>query len=240
MNSLDMKKIITTLTLTAAPLLFLPSVNAQNLIQKAKAGIESAAGIVKDAVEEEKPTAGNAAIQAALDKIKEDIRKSSAILNEASKPDAEKLKEFDKMIGEIDNVLKISQEGGEYERLIDTAYKKNKEKLSLMKNKSNDTALSASQRAAYERKMPQFEETIEGLGNNRIKLIRISNDLKKQRDQIAQSKQFYIDMISIDELAEANKSVESVNSSMQILVDKIEELGEVGSDIQSPSGPAVQ
>jgi hypothetical protein len=235
-----MKKIFKTLLITSVIPASIVSADAQGIIQKAEEVIESAAGMVKDAVEDEKPAAGNAAIQAALDKIKEDIRKSTAILNEASKPDAEKLKEFDKMIGEIDNVLKISQEGGEYERLIDAAYKKNKEKLSLMKNKSNDTSLSASQRAAYERKMPQFEETIEGLGNNRIKLIRISNDLKKQRDQIAQSKQFYIDMISIDELAEANKSVESVNASMQILVDKIEELGEVGSDIQSPSGPAVQ
>jgi hypothetical protein len=109
-----------------------------------------------------------------------------------------------------------------------------------MKNKSNDTSLSTNQRAAYEKKMPQFEEAIESLGNNRIKLIRISNDLKKQRDQIAQSKQFYIDMISIDELAEANKSVESVNSSMQILVDKIEELGEVGTELNSTSGPALR
>jgi hypothetical protein len=235
-----MKKLVATLAITSTPFLILPTAHAQGWVQKAKAGIESAAGVIEEAVGEEKPTGGNAAIQAALDKIKEDIRKSTEILNQASKPDAEKLQEFDKMIGEIDNVLKISQEGGEYEQLIDSAYKKNKEKLSLMKNKSNDTSLSASQRAAYERKMPQFEETIEGLGNNRIKLIRISNDLKKQRDQIAQSKQFYIDMISIDELAEANKSVESVNSSMQILVNKIEELGEVGSEINSTGGPALR
>ena len=235
-----MKKSIISPLIIATAIIALPTANAQNLIQKAKAGIESASGAVKEAVGAEQPNGGNAAIQAALDKIKEDIRKSTEILNQASKPNEEKLKEFDKVVSDIDNVLKISQEGGEYERLIDNAHKKNKEKLSLMKNKSNDASLTANQRAAYEKKMPQFEATIEGLGNNRIKLIRISNDLKKQRDQIAQSKQFYIDMISIDELAEANKSVESVNNSMQVLVNKIEELGEVGSDIQSTSGPALK
>jgi hypothetical protein len=236
-----MKKIILPTLIITTSLASLPMANAQNWVQKAKSGIESAAGVVKEAVgDEEQPSGGNAAIQAALDKIKQDIRKSSEILNQASKPNEEKLKEFDNMVAQIDDILKVSQEGGEYDKLIDDTYKKNKEKLSLMKNKSNDTSLTANQRAAYEKKMPQFEGTIESLGNNRIKLIRISNDLKKQRDQIAQSKQFYIDMISIDELAEANKSVENVNSSMQVLVDKIQELGEVGSQINSTSGPALK
>jgi hypothetical protein len=236
-----MKKIILPTLIITTSLASLPMANAQNWVQKAKSGIESAAGAVKEAVgDEEQPSGGNAAIQAALDKIKQDIRKSSEILNQASKPNEEKLKEFDNMVAQIDDILKVSQEGGEYDKLIDDTHKKNKEKLSLMKNKSNDTSLTPNQRATYEKKMPQFEGTIESLGNNRIKLIRISNDLKKQRDQISQSKQFYIDMISIDELAEANKSVESVNSSMQVLVDKIQELGEVGSQINSTSGPALK
>ena len=232
-----MKKSFISALIIATPIVALPTANAQKLLQKAKAGIESAAGAVKEAVNEEQPSGGNAAIQAALDKIKQDIRKSSEILNQASKPNEEKLKEFDKMVVQIDDILKVSQEGGEYDKLIDDTFKKNKEKLNLMKNKSNDPSLTANQRAAYEKKMPQFEGTIELLGNNRIKLIRISNDLKKQRDQIAQSKQFYIDMISIDELAEANKSVENVNTSMQVLVDKIQELGELGSQINSTSEP---
>jgi len=235
-----MKKSFISALIIATPIVALPTANAQNLIQKAKAGIESAAGAVRETVNDQQPNGGNAAIQAALDKIKQDIRKSSEILNQASKPNEEKLKEFDKMVAQIDDILKVSQEGGEYDKLIDDTFKKNKEKLTLMKNKSNDPSLTTNQRAAYEKKMPQFEATIESLGNNRIKLIRISNDLKKQRDQIAQSKQFYIDMISIDELAEANKSVENVNSSMQVLVDKIQELGELGSQINSTSGPALK
>jgi hypothetical protein len=237
----SMKKSFLITAIITTSVATLATSNAQSLTQKAKEALGNAAGAIKEATTDEKPSnSGNAAIQAALDKIKEDIRKSSQILNQASKPNEEKLKEFDKMVGQIDDILKVSQEGGEYDKLIDDTYKKNKEKLALMKNKSNDTSLTANQRAAYEKKMPQFEATIESLGNNRIKLIRISNDLKKQREQIAQSKQFYVDMISIDELAEANKSVESVNSSMQVLVDKIQELGEVGSQLNQTSGPALK
>jgi hypothetical protein len=232
--------IITPLIVTSSVLIIASGANAQNLLQKAKAGIESAAGIVQEAVAEEKPSSGNAAIQAALDEIKKNITTSTQLLNETAKPDAEKIKEFDKMVADIDSVLAISQEGGEYEKLIDQSVKKNKDKLSMMKSKANDPSLPVDQRAAYERKMPVFEQTLESLGNNRLKLIRISNDLKKQRETIATSKQFYIDMIAIDDLVEANKSVENVNASMQTLVQKIEELGEVGTELTAPSGPAAR
>jgi hypothetical protein len=232
--------LITPLIVTSSVLIIASGANAQNLLQKAKAGIESAAGIVQEAVAEEKPSTGNAAIQAALDEIKKNITKSTELLNQTTKPDEEKIKEFDKMVSDIDGVLAFSQEGGEYEKLINDSVAKNKEKLALMKSKANNPSLPVNQRAAYERKMPILEQTLESLGNNRIKLIRISNDLKKQRENIVQSKQFYIDMVSIDDLVEANRSVENVNASMQTLFEKIEELGEVGTEITAPSGPAAR
>jgi hypothetical protein len=236
-----MKKIILSTLIITTSLASLPMANAQNLMQKAKAGIESATGAVKQAVGEEKSSgAGSAAIREALDQIKLNIADSTKKLEITSKPNEEKMKEMDSIIADIDGVLAMSGEGGEYEKLIQKSVTANKEKLSQMKAYANNPSIPAAQRAVIERKIPQFESTLTTLGENRVALVRISNDLKKQRDQVAKSKELYMFLVSLGDLEEANNSVSAVNQSMTVLMKKLEELSELTPDLESKAGPALQ
>ena len=67
------------------------------------------------------------------------------------------MKEMDSIIADIDGVLAMSGEGGEYEKLIQKSVTANKEKLSQMKAYANNPSIPAAQRAVIERKIPQFE-----------------------------------------------------------------------------------
>ena len=53
-----MKKIILPTLIITTSLASLPMANAQNWVQKAKSGIESAAGVVKEAVGDEEQPSG--------------------------------------------------------------------------------------------------------------------------------------------------------------------------------------
>jgi hypothetical protein len=109
-----------------------------------------------------------------------------------------------------------------------------------MKAYANNPSIPAAQRAVIERKIPQFESTLTTLGENRVALVRISNDLKKQRDQVAKSKELYMFLVSLGDLEEANNSVSAVNQSMTVLMKKLEELSELTPDLESKAGPALQ
>lgn len=233
-----MKPLVLTsiITFSAASIL-LPSLHAEGLAQKLKATAESAVGIAQQALGEEKAPAGpEAGIDAALAKLKADIEKSMEAFNKSSMPDAEKVKKFDAMLVNFDKVLEQTAEGGVYEKSIGLAYDKNKGKLDAMRKKANDTSIPAEQRVKYEQQIPRFETEISGCQEKRLVMIRLSNDLKKRKEKIAQDKQFYLDMIEIEDLAAANKTLDQVNSSMDFLTSAIDKLGNtmpVGSE-----GPA--
>lgn len=236
-----MKKIINTLVISSVIPVALVSANAQGLMETGRKGFNAATGMVQEAIGGEKSSSGgSSAIREALDQIKQNIADSTKKLEVTSQPNEEKMKEMDSIIADIDGVLAISGEGGDYEKLIQKSVAANKDKLSQMKAYANNTAIPAAQRAVIERKIPQFESTLTALGENRIALVRISNDLKKQRDQVVQSKELYMFLISLGDLEEANKSVAAVNQSMTFLVQKIEELGELAPELESKVGPALQ
>jgi hypothetical protein len=231
-----MKKIILPILIITTTLASLPLANAQSLIQKAKAGIESATGAVKEAVGDEK-NPSTSAIDSVLEQLKADIAKSMTDFDVASAPDAEKLRKFDNALAETDKVLALTQEGGEMDKLIQKAYDKNKASFEKMRAKANDTSIPADKRAKYEQQLPRYEKAINATNEKRLVLIRMSNDLKKQRENIGQNKEFYLDMLSIKDLEAANESLDSVNSSMDNLIKQLDKLGELDD---APSGPAVQ
>ena len=232
-----MKKSIISPLIIAAVIIALPTANAQNLMQKAKAGIESAAGAVKQAVVDEK-SASTSGIDSVLEKLKSDIAKSMEDFDKASMPDAEKLRKFDNALAETDKVLALTQAEGEMDKLIQKAYNKNKESFDRMRSKANDTSIPADQRAKYEQLLPRYEKAINGTNEKRLVLIRMSNDLKKQREGIDKNKQFYIDMLSVGDLEAANESLDAVNSSMDNLIKQLDKLGEL--DNAAPAGPSVR
>ena len=184
-------------------------------------------------------TGPDADMAAAIDLLKAQIEQSMTAFTKSSMPDAEKLKLFDKSLANLDMLLDQTKEAGALDGLIQKSYAENKKKLDAIKQKANDTSIPAEMRAKYESRLPSFAKAIEATGEKRLVLIRTRNDLAKRRDLVVQNKQFYIDMMSFDDLEAANQTLDNVITSMNNLNDVIDNLGAALNPAGS-GGPTVR
>jgi hypothetical protein len=205
--------------------------------QTAGAAAGSAATSLNKVAQATPATGPDADIQNAISALKAQVEASMAAFQKSSMPDEEKMKMFDKSLGLFDEVLAQTQEGGALDALIQKSYTQNKKGLDMMKAKANDTSVPADNRAAYVSKIGYFESQINQTNEKRLVMLRARNELLKRRDLITQNKQFYLDMLSINDVEEANKSLDAVISSQMNLADVIDKMG---SSIANPtqSGPA--
>lgn len=193
-------------------------------VQAASANVLGAAATA--AAGQAQPAPGpDADMAAAIDALKAQIEQSMTAFTKSSMPDAEKLKLFDKSLANLDMLLEQTKEGGPLDGLIQKSYTENKKKLDAIKQKANDTSIPAEMRAKYESRLDSFAKAIEATGEKRLVLIRTRNDLVKRRDLVVQNKQFYIDMMSFDDLEAANQTLDNVIASMNNLNDVIDKLG---------------
>jgi hypothetical protein len=75
----------------------------------------------------------------------------------------------------------------------------------------HDTSISANNRAIYEQQLSKIENAIRAVTDKKIALSMMWNDLNKQREEILQNREFYLDMLDLKKLEEAQ---ESVNNSL--------------------------
>ncbi len=234
-----------TLRFTLFPLLLflLPcSLHAQGASDILKTVQEASASVIGAATGQPQQAAAkgpDADMAAAINALKAQIEQSMEAFTKSSMPDAEKLKVFDKSLADLDMLLEQTKEGGPLDGLIQKSYAENKKKLDAIKQKANDTSIPAEMRAKYESRLDSFEKAIESTGEKRLVLIRTRNDLVKRRDLVVQNKQFYIDMMSFDDLEAANQTLDNVISSMSNLNDVIDTLG-AGLTSQGSGAPAVR
>jgi hypothetical protein len=232
-----MKKIILPTLIITTSLASLPLAHAQSLIQKAKAGIESATGAVKEAVGDEKPTS-TSALDQAIEALKSDITKTMLEYDKASEPDEEKMRVFEKALTDTQKVIELTKQGGALDQAIEKAYNKNKEALEKMRAKANDTSIPAERRAKYESLMPRYEAAINQTNEKKLVLIRMSNELKKKADIIASDKEFYVDMLRVGDLEAANQSLQQTNDGLNTLIMNLDKLNQLKHD--NESGPAIR
>jgi hypothetical protein len=116
---------------------------------------------------------------------------------------------FDDAIAKIDHIL--IEELPKCNNLIDKAYHKNKQSYDSLRIKMHDTSISANNRAIYEQQLSKIENAIRAVTDKKIALSMMWNDLNKQREEILQNREFYLDMLDLKKLEEAQ---ESVNNSL--------------------------
>jgi len=209
--------------------------------QTAGAAASSAATGLNKAAAATQPDQGPAGdLQNSITQLKASIEQSMAAFQKTTLPDSEKLKNFDKALGEFDAALDLLKDGGSYDSMIQVSYTKNKELLDKMKTRANDPSLPASTRQLYEAKLPVFEQAINQTQEGRLIMIKGRNDLIQKRDIIAQNKQVFIDMSSIGDLESANKTLKDVINAEANVSSTIEKLGSGLSQMSSGSGPAKQ
>jgi hypothetical protein len=202
--------------------------SAANALNKAATGSQSS----------QTPAGPNADVLQAIDSLKQQVQASMVAFQKSSAPDEVKMKQFDDVLKEFDAVIAETQQGGDLDQLIMKSVTENQKRLSLMRQRANDTSLSEDQRAIYEQKTQSFENQIKQTADKRAILIRQTSQLMAQRDQIQKNKQFYLDMLSVQDLESANKSLDAVNAAQGTLIDALTNLGAKLST--TSSGPAKQ
>ena len=197
-----------------------------------------AAGALNKAAGAVQPAGPDADVLQAIDTLKQQVEASMVAFQKSSAPDEEKMKQFDKVLNEFDAVIQQTQQGGALDQLIMQSVSVNQKRLSMMRERSNDTTIPADQREIYNQKIQGFEKQIQQSSDKRAVLIRQTAQLMTQRDQVGKSKQFYLDMISVQDLESANKSLDAVLSAQSSLMDNLSNLG---AKLMAPSsGPAKQ
>lgn len=197
-----------------------------------------AAGVLNKTAGAVQPAGPDADVIKAIDTLKQQVEASMVAFQKSSAPDEEKMKQFDKVLSEFDAVIQQTQQGGALDQLIMQSVSVNQKRLSLMRQRSNDTSIPSDQREAYNQKIQGFEKQIQQSSDKRAVLIRQTAQLMTQRDQVEKSKQFYLDMISVQDLESANKSLDAVLSAQSNLMDNLSNLG---AKLMTPSsGPTKQ
>lgn len=208
--------------------------------QAASSAATGAAGALNKAAgaTQAAPSGPDADVLKSIELLKQQVEASMAAFQKSSAPDGEKMKQFDSALETFDAVISMTQQGGSLDQRIMMAVTENQKRISLMRQRSNDTSLSADQREIYNQKIQSFEKQIQQASEKRAVLIRQTAQLMSQRDQILKNKQFYLDMINVQDLEEANKSLDAVISAQSHLVDSLSTLG---AKFTTPSsGPAKQ
>jgi hypothetical protein len=217
---------------------FLSKVKTLGAQTAASAATGAAGALNKAAASSQAPAGPNADVLEAIDVLKQQVQTSMVAFQKSSAPDEEKMKQFDSVLKEFDAVIAETQQGGDLDQLIMKSVTENQKRLSLMRQRANDTSLSEDQRAIYEQKTSEFESQIKQTADKRAILIRQTTQLMSQRDQIQKNKQFYLDMLSVQDLESANKSLDAVNAAQGNLIDALSNLG---AKLAAPaSGPAKQ
>lgn len=217
---------------------FLKQVKTLGSKATAAAATSTAGALNKAASSVQQPSGPDADVLNAVNALKQQVQASMEAFQKSSAPDEEKMKQFDKVLNEFDAVISQTQQGGDLDQLILKSVSENQKRLGMMRQRANDTSLPADQRAVYEGKLQSFESQIKASADKRAVLIRQTAQLMSQRDQIQKSKQFYLDMLSIQDLEAANKSLDAVNAAQGNLIDVLSTLG---AKLSAPSsGPAKQ
>lgn len=136
-----------------------------------------------------------------------------------------KFKEFDKTLEDFANVKALVDENGEYQLLINEAREKHLEKAKGLLAIISDSERSQFQRKASLESLFKFEQTIVELDKRKAHLVEISSAISSRMEAMQSDKNFYIQMVSVNDYEIANQAITSINEHMTFLIGIIDKLG---------------
>jgi len=235
-RSSSMKKPFLITAIITTSVATLATSNAQGIIEQVKSKGQEMIGSASDALSKTTaPTNTKDALDRQMEQINAEIIKAREALKVTTKPNEEKLKEFDNTLQKFTKVLDLVSDQGELAKLLDESYKINKTKLDEFKKKASDTSLSVNQRAFYEKQIPRFETAIEGVNGQKLAMIRKWNDLSKSKKEIESSKQIFIDAATVKDVEAANECMQQLNNSLDNLQSAVTSVMEMKSEAQTPA-----
>jgi len=169
----------------------------------------------------------------AVNNLEKDIIIAMDAFAKAGVPDATRVKLFDDQLKSIDGALAVTADGGEMDLRITAALALQNKRLRKYEALSIDQKLSADQRSQYEDFIKKGKKTANSILSNKTSLRRLRNNLEDSRVSVDANKQFYIDAVAEQELELASKALTTVNTSMLLLTQVINEMKSTNANLSN-------
>ena len=159
------------------------------------------------------------------------IKTAVSQFEKANSDAKDRVARLDKVVATIDNSIAELADDGPLFREIEASIKTTEEQKSRYKDKAFDPSVDARNRERYRVLMARLDKNVSDLVEKRMILRDQRTELSKQRDSLAQDKDFILDLMTADEISAANEALGEVIASVQAVVKSIDEFAaNIGSD----------
>ena len=172
-------------------------------------------------------------VDASLDALANSIRDGDAMtsLTNATKPSAEKLREIDDTIANIDKVLDRTKEDGPLAQLLNLMIKTSQQDLEKWKGKAEDPTMPEEYRCSYKEAMEDAQTGLKEVSSKLLVIGRIHRRLEGLKKDTTVSRQFFVDMVSLKRMKDADKALSRVHKAFREVLAAIAELKPVTADM---------
>ena len=160
----------------------------------------------------------------AVKELEKDIIVAMDAFARAGVPDNSRIADFDLQLQKIDGALAVTADGGELDLKITAALAAQNNRLRKYEALSIDQKLASDQREQYEEFIKKGKKTANSIMSNKTSLRRLRRNLEESRVSVDANKQFYIDAVAEKELELASKAFTTLNQSMLLLTQVINEM----------------
>ncbi|HMP75062.1 MAG TPA: hypothetical protein PKE12_02085 [Kiritimatiellia bacterium] len=165
-------------------------------------------------------------VEARVKAMQDSIKNAFTQFQRANSSPDEKMVRLDKLLVAIDSSLAELREGGPLHKEIGKAITHSEAIQSKYKNKTTDPNIEAKIRERYQKLADKIALEINQLYQRRMVLNQAISELDKQRAGLTQERDFIVDLITIDEITEANAALLEVVDSVKAVVDSINRFAE--------------
>ena len=164
-------------------------------------------------------------LELATEKMAANIRAALAAFDDFNKPRAEKVKEFDDIIGHIQRAMDLVKKDGELHAKVKTAVTRAMERARSHKAKARAEDTPDFARQDYEESSEKFEKSALTAASFMIAIIETRIEMEEQLLYVEKNKEFYIDMMEAEQLTKANGALARVVVSMNAVTQALKKLG---------------
>ena len=157
--------------------------------------------------------------------LQDNIQKATERLRSAGKSSAEQTKALDAVAQEVQGALKeVSPNGGGMYDELQKRIKETDAKVKAWQDKSLDTKLSGEMQQRYNALAQKLSTSKDNLYKSQIQLDNQRVELQKRLQSVNENKEYVAELLSANDLEEANKAVQEVVQSMSAVSKSFDDL----------------
>ena len=170
------------------------------------------------------------------DPVKSELEKATELMaaniatalkafKDVNKPDEEKVKEFDRIIQQIQEANNLVADDGALYTEVKETVTRQLEKQKKWEAKARDPDTPADRREIYKKLAKDEAANAKKIANMLVILIDIQEELDQKIFDTNKDKEFYIDMIEAEQVKKAGEVLDKVALSMTDVIKELDKLG---------------